>query len=323
MTKEELLRELSSKVTSGEITREEITSRLAIEKGDSDIISVFSNISLNRALYLLGAAIVLIGIIIFFGQIWEDIGGAGRVLVTLGLGLIMALSGSVLLNKKPEDKIGSVFHAIGGVLIPGGAMVLLSEIYTTTSVSAGTLAFAYGIIFLFYVLLNYIHKRVVLTLFAIANGTAFVYFLLGYVTEGQYYEIVSDLYAYLAMAVGVSYILLANSFRGTWNDPLTRALYFFGSGALYAGAFSQVFGSVIWQLLYFILVLGGVFLSIKLKSRIILITSTIFLIVHVSYITGKYFADSLGWPISLVLLGFVFIGLGYMSVNISKKYIQT
>jgi len=58
-----------------------------------------------------------------------------------------------------------------------------------------------------------------------------------------------------------------------------------------------------------------------MRSRSILVMSTLFLIAHVSYITGEYFADSLGWPISLVILGFVFIGLGYVSISVNKKYI--
>ena len=70
------------------------------------------------------------------------------------------------------------------------------------------------------------------------------------------------------------------------------------------------------------MVFGGVFLSVYMKSRSVLIASTLFLVAHVVYITSEYFADSLGWPISLVLLGFVFIGLGYGSVTINKKYIK-
>ena len=123
------------------------------------------------------------------------------------------------------------------------------------------------------------------------------------------------------MVIGASYLLLAHAFRNGWNKNLTEVLYFFGITGFLGAAFSQVFDSVPWQMLYFIIVIGGLALSVYMRSRSILIISTFFLIVHVSYITGKYFADSLGWPISLVILGFVFIVLGYVSVNINKKYI--
>ena len=75
-------------------------------------------------------------------------------------------------------------------------------------------------------------------------------------------------------------------------------------------------------MLYFIIVIGGFFLAVYVKNRSILVMSTIFLIAHVSFITSEYFADSLGWPISLIILGFIFIGLGYGSVTLNKRYIS-
>jgi hypothetical protein len=78
----------------------------------------------------------------------------------------------------------------------------------------------------------------------------------------------------------------------------------------------------LWQIFYFPIVLGGLLLSVYMRSPAILAVSTMLLIAHVSYITSEYFADSLGWPISLVILGFAFIALGYASVAINKKYIK-
>jgi len=155
-------------------------------------------------------------------------------------------------------------------------------------------------------------------LFAIANGTTFVYLLAGALDDFRS----DDLYIYLTMAIGVSYLLLAHSFRDNWNKILLGALYFFGSLGILGAGFSKVLDSGFWELFYFIAVFAGLYLSVYLKSRIILVLSTVFLIVHVSYLTGEYFADSLGWPISLILLGFVIIGLGYGSVNINKTYIK-
>jgi len=76
-------------------------------------------------------------------------------------------------------------------------------------------------------------------------------------------------------------------------------------------------------MLFVLIVLGGLALAAYLKSRIVLTVSTLFLIAHVSYITSEYFADSVGWPLVLVILGFVFIGLGYISITINKKFIKS
>jgi len=324
MNKEELLQELSAKISNGELSRDDVLSRLnfapAIRQESDGETKGFSHFSVTKMLYVLGAVIVITGVGFFVAQIWDDIGSFGRIAVTLGPGLLIAAIGSMLLKQKPEDNIGPIFHFIGGMLIPGGAIVTLSEI-EVDFISLWSVAITFGVIFAFYLLLNAIHKHPILTFFAIANGTAFIYLLAEAMVEGPYYRH-EDLYAYLTMVIGASYLFLAHAFREGWNKHLVGALYFFGSGGFLGAAFSQVFDSVPWQLLYFLIVLGGLFLSVYMRSRSILVMSTLFLIAHVSYITSEYFADSLGWPISLVILGFVFIGLGYASITINKKYIK-
>jgi len=326
MNKEELLQEISNKISTGEISREEAVSRFGFAPAmqsevKAENLKNSTPFSVTKMLYVLGAAIVVIGIVIFVHQIWYDIGSFGRIAVTLGLGFVITAIGSMLLKNKPEENLGTVFHFIGGMLIPGGAVVTLSEL----NLDSGdwTIAITFGVIFAFYLLLNSIHKNAILTFFAIANGTATVYLALNSVVGGPFegWFGIKDIYQYTTMAMGASYLLLAHAFRDGCNKKLIGVLYFFGITGFLGAAFSQVFDSVPWQMLYFILVIGGLALSVYMRSRSILVMSTLFLIAHVSYITSEYFANSLGWPISLVILGFVFIGLGYVSISINKKYI--
>lgn len=332
MDKIELLTALSEKVKKGEISPAEITDWLGLTptNSHSTLVGVSSTddkpatFSLNKILYLLGAAIAVVGIFIFIAQIWDDIGSFGRISTTLGLGLLLALLGSSLLKSKPEENIGTVFHIIGGLLIPGGAMVTLSELKVET-VSMWPLASTFGFIMVFYLLLNYVHKHPVLTFFAIFNGTVFLHLLLQAVTgyPDYLFEYNIDIFTYLTMLIGVSYLLLAHAFRDSWNQKLIVPLNFFGSLGILGAGFSQALDYKLWEWLFFLMLFGGVALAVYFRSRTILLMSTIFLIAHVSYITSEYFADSLGWPISLVLLGFVFIGLGYLSVKINQKYIAS
>ena len=319
MTTEDLLRELDTKIASGEMRRSDLIARFALASIGKETSRHFS---VTKMLYVMGAAIVVIGIVIFVSQIWNDIGSFGRVSVTLGLGLLITALGSMLRKELPSESIGHVFHAIGGALIPGGALVALSELSTGGS-HPWVVAFTYVAVFAFYLILDSVHKSPVLAFFATANGTASVYLVTNALLESSPSHAYWDIYAYLTMAMGVSYLLLGRSFQDGRNAALTKILYFFGSAGLLGAAFSRVFDSTGWQMLYFLIVIGFLFLATRLKSGAILLISTLFLIAHISYITGEYFADSLGWPISLIVLGFVFIGLGYASISINRKYITS
>lgn len=264
----------------------------------------------------------LVGIIFFIRQIWDDIGSGGRIFVTLGLGLILALIGSVLLKTKPDRWLGQVFHTMAGFLIPGGAMVALNEIIGLAYLdSLWPVTIISGAVFLFYLLLTVSHRNEVLTFFAAANGTAFVYLLVESMIDGPFYRH-DDIYAYLTMIIGLSYLLLAHSFRDSWNKHLVGVFNFLGAAGFLGAAFSRVFDSVPWQWLFFALAVGGLLLAVYIKSRSVLAVSVLFLIAHFIYITKEYFADSISWPILLVILGFLFIGLGYISITINKKYLS-
>ena len=52
----------------------------------------------------------------------------------------------MLLKSKPDENIGTVFHCIGGMLIPGGAVVALSEL-NVDFVSLWPVAITFGVVF--------------------------------------------------------------------------------------------------------------------------------------------------------------------------------
>ncbi len=309
------------KIASGEVRRDDIMTRFApatraAEEGSARHFSV------TKMLYVVGAAIVVLGIVIFISQMWDDMGSFGRISVTLGLGLLITALGSMLRKQRPRESIGHVFHVIGGALIPGGALVALSELSTGGN-HPWVIAFTFIAIFAFYLILDSVHKSPVLSLFAIANGTASIYLVTNAILADSRSSDYWDIFAYLTMAIGASYLSLGHAFRDSRNTMLVGIVRFFGSVGLLGAAFSRVFDSQPWQMLFFLVIMACLFLAVSMRSKIILIASTLFLIAHVSYITSEYFADSLGWPISLVILGFVFIGLGYASLAINRKYIAS
>ena len=218
MEKEQLIQAVSLKIASGEISREEIIRRLGLiptAQFSPQSVVVADNsgnrhFTVTKMLYVLGAGIVSIGILIFIAQLWDDMGTVGRISITFGLGVLFAALGSMLLQQVAVTRIGQVFHAIGGLLIPGGAMVALIDLNID---SEWSIAIVFLCISAMYVLLNYVHKNIVLSIFTILNVTAAVYLVCYAVLEPvlRYYDL-TDVLLYLTMTFGLCYLALAHTF---------------------------------------------------------------------------------------------------------------
>ncbi len=284
-----------------------------------------SHFSVTKTLYAIGSIIVIIGILFFVQQIWGSIGSFGRIAITLGLGLAITFSGLALSRGQVGRSIDSVFYLIGGVLVPLGIAVTAFELEIT---DPWMLAFTSGLVFVFYLVLNFVDKNTVLTLFSIFYGTSTSYSILTAVGFGNSFSNIPmdglyNLYHYLTIAIGTSYLFLAHSFASTWNKRLVNFLRFFGVlGILWSTFLLQDYDSLLSILSYSLVVAGLFFLAAYMKSRLILILSSLFLIAHIWNLTRKYFADSIGWPLTLILMGLIVIGIGFVSVTINKKYIE-
>jgi hypothetical protein len=321
MDKQALLQELSGQIAAGHITKQDITPLLqdTTEHSENNRASLTQYFTINNIFYLLGTIIVVLGLVFFVAQLWDDIGTVGRILVTFGLGMTFAGIGSTLIDTKKTSLLGSVFHLIGAVLLPGGMFVTLDELQIDIT-NPWLVTTIFAVLTAFYALLSYIHRRNVLYLLTIIPGTIFFYALTEAIIAEPFYDH-PNTYAYLTMIIGVSYLVLADGMRTFWSRYLVGILNAAGSFGIFAAAFSQVFDSFFWELIFVPLLIAGIYWSTFTQSRSILAFSSLFVFIYVSYITNEYFADSLGWPISLVLLGFIFLCMGYFSLRLNREYI--
>jgi len=64
-------------------------------------------------------------------------------------------------------------------------------------------------------------------------------------------------------------------------------------------------------------------MSTHLKSRIFLIFGSLALGAYLTKITAEYFSDSLGWGFSLVVVGFLLMGVAYLAVRVNRRYVSS
>jgi hypothetical protein len=102
---------------------------------------------------------------------------------------------------------------------------------------------------------------------------------------------------------------------------LSAQLYVFGCWATLAGLFDLVEGS--WAEVVFVAaVCALVYLGVWARSRALNLATTIAFLAYTAYFTSRYFADSIGWPIALILIGLSMIGISAASLQIDRNYLR-
>jgi hypothetical protein len=281
---------------------------------------------LSEIFYYLGALIIFLGISVLVGQNWEALNSITRVLLTLGAGVVFYVVGVALVNNKISDKISVPFFLLSGFLIPSGLYILFDSV-KVNSFSVWLHTFIWGISFLFFWLSEVYFRKIILTLFTCIFGLFFFFALTDWVLGAAELKLEYNYFAYRVLTAGFVYLILGyiyqeNNFRSVlvWFLNLAGLGMFLGA-SMYVGGFKPE-QNIFWELLFPFLAFGAIYLSTIIKSRAYLIIGTLFLMGYFGKITTEYFSDSLGWPITLIVIGLLMIGIGYWSVQINRKYFK-
>lgn len=323
MEKQQIIAFINEQIASGKISTADlnnITSSVPAtvqkESSSANLINVF---------YTIGAIIAIIGVGILIAQHWDDIGFIGRIIVTLGISLAAYIFGLVL--AKPEQKmISQVMFTFSAALAPLGAYVLLHEagiIYDkqVQIIVATVLAVIFGIAL-------YISKRNILVLITIGFAT-WAYYATIFKIFGTYNYYDSDFLKWSSMLLGVAYLFIAYGYGASAKTLETNTegekravqsvLYGFGTLAVLGAG---IFVGGAFDLVFIALIFAAIYGSVYVKSRAMLVLGAIFLMAHIIKITSKYFIDSIGWPVALIAVGFLVIGVGYMTFYLNRKFLS-
>ncbi|MGK2907498.1 MAG: hypothetical protein ACSLFH_14310 [Desulfuromonadales bacterium] len=93
--------------------------------------------------------------------------------------------------------------------------------------------------------------------------------------------------------------------------------YLVGSIMVYTGLFDLVYKTP-FELLYFAVTASMLYACVVLQSRALLLTTVIAMLSFIGYYTAQHFVDSLGWPVTLVLMGVAFIGVSTLAIKVKR-----
>ena len=306
--RDDALVEIVALVRQHRLTVGEIASAL-----DSDPHTSVARSSgiLSRVFGYLGGTFVFAGLAIYIGMRWDDLGSAGRVLLTLGPGFCAFVLALVCTTKEAFAGAALPLFLIAALVQPTGILVMMKEF------SQGGDP-AHGVLFMNIVMAIqqggafWAKRRTVLALTTVLFATGFVVVALDLLHVNR------DL---MGIVLGLSLGCVAWSLDRSPHRPLAGPIYFVAS-LLFLAAWYHVLRHTAIEVLFVGLSCVVVFLSIVARSRSLLAVGTLALIAYIGYFIAEHFENNLNAPIVLMFAGFLLIAIGAAAVRINNKYIR-
>lgn len=340
MQKEEILHLITESAREQIVSKEEVVG--AYDQGISALASsgitivtdsrqtgpkedaLTKKMNFSDILYYVGGFIVFLGIAVLIGQNWDELGVLARIISTFGSAVAAYIVGVLFFRQEKFSSVGHAFHLIAGLVFPVGIMVIFDSMDINVD-SSGVQSWISAILLFAYLASFVIFRKNIFLVFSIIFGTWFFYAIAHFLFKDSFDF--DKQFEYLTLAVGMSYLFLGYFFSKT-EDKKGLKGFLFGFGSLFFLGSALFLGgwepeqNAFWELIYPGLLFGMIFLGIYLKSRGILIFSILFLMAYIMKLTFEYFSNSLGWPLSLVIVGLALIFSGYYAVYLNKKYIS-
>jgi hypothetical protein len=267
---------------------------------------------LSKLLAYVGGIFVFAGIGVFIGMYWDDFGSAARVLVTLGVGFVAFVMGLVCLYDDRYERAATPLFLMAALLQPTGILVMLHE-YAAGGDARHGLIFMSGYMLIQQGATFWAKRRTVLAFSAILFACILVansLNLLG-MPENP-----------IGVVIGFSVLCIAYALQQSRHLAIAPFWYFVGGFILMWAVFESVEHTP-FELLYLGLSAVLIFLSTYVRSRALLVLGTLSMLLYIGYYTAEHFANTLGWPIALVVIGVALIGLSSLAVRLNNKYIKS
>ncbi|HVS18622.1 MAG TPA: hypothetical protein VMT18_08495 [Planctomycetota bacterium] len=266
---------------------------------------------LARVAAWLGGTLVLAGVCVLVGMLWGDLGFVERVLITLGTGLI-ALVLSYMASLEPRrERLVTPLYLIAALTQPIGLLVILERFSSGSNEALGALAVA-GVLAVQGALFATRVRRSAVVFATLAYGAIALSAALSLLDVDEEFN---------ATVVGLALFLVAWGLTRTPFEPITP--FWFGTSAsIVLLAWFAMARKSPGEVVGVLLIAVCIWLSTLLRSRTLLAIGTLALVIYVGDLSGRYFVDSLGWPILLIGLGALLMGAGTAAVRIHRRYIR-
>jgi len=304
--KEKALDDIVTTAQENNLTIEDISARFVqklpkTKKG--------ANVIVMRLLTYVGALFIFAGITAFVAMEWDNLNSPARIIITFGPGIIALIMGLVVLKDDRYIKAATPLFLMAAFLETSGLFVFLAEYFDgddpaiAAMVVFGPMAVQMGLLFKS-------QKQTSLLFFAIIFAFAFLWAVMDELDMDE------DL---IASALGTSGLFLSHAINKTAHRAFVPFSYFIFALLLAFGAFELLEHEQPFDFLLIGLAAFMIYASVISQSRSFLAVSVIIMLGYLGYYTEEYFADVTGWPIALIVMGMVMLGISAYAVKLGQK----
>ncbi len=310
-SKQDILAQIVTLAAQNGISASEIES--AISGGKTDKTLEKSSGIAMKIFSILGGIFIFAGISSYVGMFWNEMNSAMRVIITLGSGFVAYILGVIFSRDSRYPTAVAPLMLVAALLECGGLFVMIDE-YFNNHTNNWRLAclIVFGLMLLQQGL-TFVSMRIPILLFTT------LWF------GGSFFAVAFDMLGvterWSGIIIGTSLLLIAYGLRNSIYQRTLQLTYFVGSLLFLFGMF-DVLKHTPFEILYLAITCFMIYMSVVAHSTTLLVVSVLAMLSYIGYFTAEHFVNSVGWPLSLIVLGVLFFLVSAGAVRIKKKYIQ-
>jgi hypothetical protein len=305
--KQDALGEVVDLMTRHGLTIDEVSA--ALTGKDTDPTQRSSSV-ISRIFAYLGGIFVFVGLGIFIAMRWDELGPAGRVLLTLGPGLCLFVLALVCTSDARLEAAATPLFLVAGLVQPTGILVMLKE-YGRGGEAEHAVLFMSVVMLVQQGCTFWARRRTVLAFTTIVFASIAVFVSLDLLEANLHLT---------GITMGVSLLCVGWSLDRSPHRAIAGLVYFFGAALALEETYSWLRREPL-EILFLGAACGVVVLAAVARSRSLLVVGTAALVGYIADFIYRHFADNLGAPLALMAMGLVFLGLGAAAVRINAQYI--
>lgn len=264
----------------------------------------------SRIFAYLGGIFVFVGLGIFVAMRWDELGPAGRVLLTFGPGFCLFVLALVCDTNARLAVVATPLFLVAALVQPTGILVMLRE-YGHGGETEHAVLFTSLVMLVQCACTFWARRRTVLAFLSILFGTIGVFVSLDLLDANLYLS---------GITMGTSLLCIGWSLDRSPHRAIAGVVYFVGAALVLEETYAWLRREPL-EILFLGAASGVVVLAAAARSRSLLVVGTAALVGYIADFIYRHFADNLGAPLVLMAIGLVFLGLGAAAVRINAQYI--